>query len=91
MDWKDRLKADEKELKQLVNGINEIRGTGLRARLQREYAMRALSGKLAEMRSFVDDCLSGRNSYEQSVMEYRLRIEYPLYSQLDSLSSLPRQ
>jgi hypothetical protein len=24
-------------------------------------------------------------------MEYRLRIEYPLYSQLDSLSSLPRQ
>lgn len=91
MDWKERLKGDEKELKTMVNGISEIRGTGLRAKVEREYAMRSLSRKLTEMHSFVEDCLSGRNTYEQSLMAYKLRIEYPLYSQLDSLASLSRQ
>jgi hypothetical protein len=91
MDWKDRLMADEKELKDLVNRISGIQGSGLRVRLEREYLMRSLSGKLKEMHAFVDDCLSGRNAYEQSLMAYQLRIEYPLYSQMDSLASLPRQ
>jgi hypothetical protein len=91
MDWKEKLMADEKELKALVNRLNETRGSGLRVRLEREYLMRCLSRKLVEMHAFVDDCMSGRNAYEQSLMAYKLRVQYPLYSQMDSLASLPRQ
>jgi hypothetical protein len=91
MEWKMRMKCDEAELKSIIDRIAKIQGGGPRARTEREYAMRSLSRKLVEMRSFVDDCLSGRNAYEQSVMEYRVRLEYPLYSHLDSLSALPRE
>jgi len=91
MDWKMRMKCDEAELKSIIDRIARIQGGGPRARTEREYAMRSLSRKLVEMRSFVDDCLSGRNAYEQSMMEYRVRLEYPLYSHLDSLSALPRE
>jgi hypothetical protein len=91
MDWKEKLLADERELKQMVCRLNELRGDGLRVRLEREYTMRRLQGKLAEMRAFVNDCLSGRTAYEQSLMAYKLRVEYPLYSQIDSLSALPRK
>jgi hypothetical protein len=91
MDWKTRMKMDEAELKQIVDKLAEIHGDGLRTRLEREYAMRTLSRKLADMRSFVEDCLSGRNTWEKSLMEYKVRVEYPLYSHLDSLSSLSHQ
>jgi hypothetical protein len=91
MDWKTRMKSDESELKGIIDKIAKIQGGGPRARIEREYAMRSLSRKLVEMRSFVEDCLCGRNAYEQSSMECRVRVEYPLYSHLDSLSSLPRE
>jgi hypothetical protein len=91
MDWKTRMKSDESELKAIIDKVAKIQGGGSRARIEREYAMRSLARKLVEMRSFVDDCLSGRNAFEQSMMEYKVRVEYPLYSHLDSLSSLPRE
>jgi hypothetical protein len=90
MDWKSRMEKDEKELKRIVDRLGEIRGNGLGPRIEREYLMRSLSRKLVEMRSFVEDCLCGRNAYEQSLMEYKVRVEFPLYSHLDSLSALPR-
>ena len=91
MDWKTRMKCDETELKSMIDKIAKIQGGGPGARIEREYGMRSLSRKLVEMRSFVEDCLSGRNAYEQSILEYKLRLEYPLYSHLDSLSSLSRE
>lgn len=90
MDWKTRMKKDEVELKAIIDRLGETRGNSLGAKIEREYMLRSLSRKLAEMRSFVEDCLSGRNAYEQSLMEYRVRVEFPFYSHLDSLSGLPR-
>ena len=90
MDWKSRMKKDEAELKALIDRLGELHGDSPRARIEREYMMRSLSRKLAEMRSFVEDCLCGRNSYEQSLLAYRLRVEFPLYSHLDSLSAISR-
>lgn len=50
--------------------------------------MTALARKLVQMKAFVEDCLSGRNTYEQSLMEYRMRVDFPLYSHLGSLASI---
>ena len=91
MDWKERMKSDEAELKMIIDRLSEIRGSGTRAQTERDFAMRSLARKLVEMRSFVDDCMSGRNAYEQSLLEYRLRVQYPFFSHLDALSSLPRE
>jgi hypothetical protein len=91
MDWKERLKTDERELKSIVDMLGETRGEGLRARAQREFAAHALSAKLSDMRGFVEDCLSGRNEHERAVLAYQLRVEYPLYSHLESLSGLSRE
>jgi hypothetical protein len=91
MDWHVRMKSDEKDLRVLVDKLGCLQGGGGSEEMEREYTMRALSRKLAEMRGFVDDCLCGRNTYEQSLLAYRMRLEYPLYSHLDSLSALPRE
>jgi hypothetical protein len=91
MDWKARMISDEKELRALVDRLGTLQGEGPSASVEREYTMRTLARKLKEMRAFVDDCLCGRNTYEQSLLEYRMRMEYPLYSHLDSLSALPRE
>jgi hypothetical protein len=91
MDWKVRMKADEAELRALVDKLVRLQGEGQTVSIEREYAMRSLSRKLAEMKTFIEDCLCGRNTYEQSLLEYRMRVEYPLYSHLDSLAALPRE
>ena len=91
MDWKERLTTDERELKSIVDMLGGTRGDGLRARAQRELATHALSAKLMDMRGFVEDCLSGRNEHERAVLAYKLRVEYPLFSHLESLSGLSRE
>jgi len=88
MDWMTRMGNDESELKELITRLGETQGGSLCARVERAYLLKSLSNKLADMRSFVEDCLSGRNSYEQSLMGYKVRVEFPLYSHLDSLSAL---
>ena len=88
MEWMRRMKNDESELKELVDRLGQSQGASVCSQVERAYLMRSLSNKLADMRSFVEDCLSGRNSYEQSLMEYKVRIELPLYSHLDSLSAM---
>ena len=88
MEWKERMKSDEAELKAIIDRLGEIRGTGMHARAERELGMRSLARKLMEMRAFVDDCMRGRDAYEQSLLEYRLRVQYPFFSHLDALSSL---
>jgi hypothetical protein len=88
MDWMTRMRNNETELKELVDRLGATQGGSLCAQVERAYLMKSLSNNLADMRSFVEDCLCGRNSYEQSVMEYKVRVEFPLYSHLDSLSAL---
>ncbi len=90
MDWKTRMKSDEAELKAIIDRLGEIQGAGERAATEREFAMRTLARKLVEMRTFVDDCMSGRTAYEQSLFRYRVRVQYPFFSHLDALSSLSR-
>jgi hypothetical protein len=95
MDWKKQLKADEKELKALVDKLADMpEGMpegGSISRSEREIVLRSLGQKVVEMRAFVDECLGGRSDHEQAIAEYRLRIEYPLFAHLSTLSSLSRE
>jgi len=86
VDWRVRMKRDELELKRLVRRLAAMRGDGPEERMRREQAVRVLRARVSEMRAFLEDCLSGRNGYEQSMMEYRVRVEFPLYSHLGMLS-----
>ncbi len=82
------MRRDELQLRRIVQSLARLQGETPGVAAARERALRALAGKIAEMRALVEDCLSGRTEYEQSVMEYRVRVEFPLYSHLGSLSSL---
>lgn len=66
-------------------------GGGLLSLGERETALRSLGEKLSEMRSFVDDCMSGRSDHERAVLEYKIRVEYPIFSHLTSLSTLSHE
>jgi hypothetical protein len=88
MDWRVRMRRDELELRRIVRTLAAARGESPEAVASRERAITALARKLAAMKAFVEDCLSGRNTYEQSLMEYRMRVDFPLYSHLGSLSSI---
>jgi len=79
MDWKKQLKTDERELKALIDRLGEPHESGQLSCVEREMALRSLGEKLTEMRSYVDDCMSGRSAYEKAVLEYKLRVEYPFY------------
>jgi hypothetical protein len=89
MDWKKRLKGDEKILKALIDRLDGATDGGTMD--GRELARRHLGEKLAEMTAYVEDCLSGRSDSEKSVLRYKLRIEYPLFAHLLSLSAMPRE
>ena len=88
VDWKKQLKNGEAQLKVLIDRLGEPPDGELLSYGEREMAMRSLGEKLAEMRSYVDDCMSGRSDHEKAVLEYKLRVEYPLFSHLTSLSAL---
>jgi hypothetical protein len=91
MDWKRQLRTDEIELKALIERLGDSNEGGLLSRVEREQVRRSLGEKLAEMRLFVDDCMSGRSDHEKAVLAYKLRVEHPLFSHLTSLSSLSRE
>jgi hypothetical protein len=88
MDWTSRMRDEEARLRGLVDRLGKIKGTGLRSRVERLQITHALSRRLAQTRAFLNDCLSGRNTYEQYMMEYKLRLEFPLYCHLDSIFSI---
>ncbi len=91
MDWKKHLTAEEEELRTIVGKLDAARGGGLHGRAERQLASRSLNAKLAGMHSYVQDFLSGRSDHERATLEYRLRVEYPLYSHLSSLSHVPHE
>jgi hypothetical protein len=79
---------DELQLRRIVQKLASLHGEGPEVATTRRKALRALTHKVAAMRALVDDCLSGRNGYEQSMMEYRIRVEFPLYSHIGTLTAL---
>jgi hypothetical protein len=91
MDWKRQLKTDERELKALIDRLGEPQEESLLSDEERETALHALGEKLTEMRSYIDDCMSGRTDHEKAVLQYKLRVEYPLFAHLTSLSALSRE
>jgi hypothetical protein len=88
MDLKIRLESDEADLKALIERLNAAESI---PQAERERALRALGRKLVEIRAFIDDCMSGRTDHEKAVLEYKLRVEYPLFAHLASLSALSRE
>lgn len=91
MDWKRQLKTDERELKTLIDRLGDPQEDGQLSEAEREMALHALGEKLTEMRSYIDDCMSGRTDHEKAVLQYKLRVEYPLFAHLTSLSALSRE
>ncbi len=83
-----RMREEEARLKGLVERLGNIHGKGLRSRIERLQLTHALGRRLSETRLFLDDCLSGRNTYEQYLMEYRIRVEFPVFSHLHSIYSM---
>ncbi len=88
MDWRVRMGRDGLELRRILRSLAGMRGGDPEAVAARDRAFRALARKVARMRALVEDCASGRNAHEQSVMEYRVRVEFPLFSHLGSLSRI---
>jgi hypothetical protein len=88
VDWKKQLKSGEAQLRVLIERLGEPLESEPLSYGERKIAMQSLGEKLAEMRSYVDDCMGGRSDHEKAVLEYKLRVEYPLYSHLTSLAAL---
>jgi len=87
----ERLCRDEAELKELIDRIAERQGVEPCAQVERAWLMRGLAGKLADMRACVEASLGGLDGEGRSLLEYRVRVELPLYSHLDSLSGMSRE
>jgi hypothetical protein len=88
MDWQSRMGEDEISLKKLVDRLATAKGGGLRSRVERRRIVHALSRKISDTRTFMEECLLGRNSDEKNIMEYQIRMQFPLFSHLDSLFSM---
>ena len=91
MDWRVRLRRDELRLRRIVRRLASLQGDTPETVQARHRALRALERTIASMRALVDDCLSGRNEYERSVMEYRVRVEFPLFSHIGTLTAISRK
>jgi hypothetical protein len=91
MNWKKRFERDEQELRRLVEKLVEAPAGVALTDGEREAAFRSIGGKIVEMRAFADDCMGGRTDDERSALEYMLRIEFPLFAHLSSLSFLSRE
>ena len=88
MDWRVRLRRDELELRRIVRRLAAAHGDGPQAVASRDEALRALAAKIAQMKALIEDCLCGRNDFERGILEYKIRVEFPLFSHLGSLSMI---
>jgi len=91
MDWRVRLRRDELRLRRIVQRLAKLQGDAPETVQARQMAIRALERTIGSMRTLVDDCLSGRNDYERLLMEYRVRVEFPLFSHIGALTALSRK
>jgi hypothetical protein len=88
MDWQSRMREEEIRLKKLVDRLAAVKGRGLKSRIEQKLIVRALERWITDARAFMDDCLTGRNADEKSLMEYQVRMQFPLFSHLTSLFTM---
>jgi hypothetical protein len=88
MDWTSRMREEETRLRSIVERLGGAKGGGIRSRVERLQLTRALNRNLSKTKAFLNDCMSGRSEYEQCLMEYRVRVEFPLYCHLNSIFSI---
>ena len=88
MNWQSRMMEEESRLKELVDRLSTTKGGGIKSLVERKKIMRTLDTTIAGTRSFMEDCYTGRNTYEKYLMEYQVRMQFPLFSHLDSLLSM---
>jgi hypothetical protein len=88
MDWTSRMRDEETRLRGIVARLGGPKRGGIHTRAERLHLHHALNRNLARTKAFLRDCMSGRSEYEQCLMEYRVRMEFPLYSHLNSIFSI---
>jgi hypothetical protein len=88
MNWQRRMGEEETRLKNLVDRLSTAKGVGLRSLVERKKIIKALTFEITDAHSFMEDCLTGRNSQEKYLMKYQVRMQFPLFSHLDSLFSM---
>jgi len=84
MAWTEKMAFEERNLENIRLEINALYGDDEATRAKRSRLMNRLRGETRGMRSFLDDCLCGRNESEKSLMLCRVRLEFPLFYHLDS-------
>lgn len=93
IDWTARMESGERELSRIQSELNRLQGRDEESGVRRTVLMDTLRGHTLELHSFLEDCLCGRNAFEQALMSYKVRMEFPLFSQMDivfSLALIPR-
>ena len=88
MNWKKQFRTDENELKMLIDKLALPPAGGALADLDRAVTVRSLARKLVEMRAFADERCKGQDGEEKSILDYKLRLEFPLFAHLSSLSMI---
>jgi hypothetical protein len=89
MTLKERMSREEEELKAIMERLSALsRDTDPEARRVRERALHALTTRLVETRCVVDGWLAGHTDRDRNALAYKIRVEYPVFSLLDSLACL---
>ena len=87
-DWSMRMGNGERVLGQLRIDLNRLQADDEETRVRRTVLMNRLRERTLEMHAFLEDCLCGRNEFEKAMMRYKVRIEFSLYSHLDTIFAL---
>ncbi len=87
MEWTDRMREEEALLRGLVDKLGKTAIPGV-SHVERGRLMTELGESLDRTREYIRDCLTGRSEHEQCLMQYRIRVEFPLYSHLDSIFTI---
>jgi hypothetical protein len=89
MTLKERMCREEAELKVIMEQLSALsRDQDPASQRERERALHGLTTRLVETRCAVDEWLSGHTERDRNALAYKIRVEYPLFSLLDSLACL---
>ena len=89
MTMKERMDREEEELKVVMERLSALsRDTDPASHRERERALHALTTRLVETRCAVDALLADQTDNDRNALAYKIRVEYPFFSHLDSLACL---
>jgi hypothetical protein len=88
VDWSKRMGNGERALEHMRRELNRLHGDDEDTAVRRTVVMNRLREYTCGMHSFMEDCLCGRNDFEQAMMRYKVRMEFPLYSHMDAVFAL---